>query len=79
MNCVGCSDTITLEDVGLRDYNFEDDDRGHGFFGSSLVKGSGRLPRWARPIKYLHIYSCDAFSVSSLLNLGSTIRLPELC
>ncbi|KXG27378.1 plant cysteine oxidase 3 isoform X2 [Sorghum bicolor] len=56
-------DTITPADVGLRDYNLEDD-RGHGFFGSDLLKGSGRLPRWARPIKYLHIYSCDAFSIA---------------
>lgn len=60
-----CSDTISPADVGLRDDNLEDD-RGHGFFESNFLRGSARVARWAQPITYLHIYECDAFSVSSL-------------
>ncbi|CAO2036948.1 unnamed protein product [Urochloa humidicola] len=55
-------DTITPADVGLRVENVEDD-RGHGFFESNLLKGSARVARWAQPITYLHIYECDTFSI----------------
>lgn len=75
---VHCSDTITPADVGLRDDSVEED-RGHGFFDSNFLKSSARVARWAQPITYLHIYECDAFSVSTLANLNQTILLPELC
>ncbi|KAJ0989655.1 hypothetical protein J5N97_008011 [Dioscorea zingiberensis] len=54
-------DTISSEDVGLKEDNLEDD-RGHGFFGSNLSKSSSRVARWAQPITYLHIYECESFT-----------------
>lgn len=50
-------------EVGLKADDLEDD-RGHGFFGSSIYKHSTRVARWAQPITYLHIYECNSFSVS---------------
>ncbi|XP_020100812.1 plant cysteine oxidase 3 isoform X2 [Ananas comosus] len=55
-------DTITPAEVGLREDTMEDE-RGHGFFGSNLSRNSMRTARWAQPIKYLHIYDCDSFSI----------------
>ncbi|KAJ0960734.1 hypothetical protein J5N97_001383 [Dioscorea zingiberensis] len=55
-------DTISSEDVGLKEDNLEDD-RGHGFFGSNLSKSSSRVARWAQPITYLHIYECESFTI----------------
>jgi plant cysteine oxidase len=59
------SDTITPAEVGLKEETLEDE-RGHGFFGSSFSNYSSRAARWAQPITYLHIYDCDSFTVSTL-------------
>lgn len=58
---------MTPAEVGLEDVL--EGDRGHGFFGSNLLKSSGRIARWAEPITYLHIYECENFTVSSLSDL----------
>jgi cysteamine dioxygenase len=74
------SDTITPKDVGLGDDGGVEDDSGHGFFDSDFLKGPARVARWAQPITYLHIYQCDAFSVSPLVSPNPNYFLsPELC
>lgn len=54
-------DAITPSEVGLDDVL--EDESGHGFFGSGLLKNSNRTARWAQPITYLHIYECDSFTI----------------
>ncbi|XP_042380159.1 plant cysteine oxidase 3-like [Zingiber officinale] len=55
-------DTISPAEVGLKDDGLEDD-RGLGYFGSSIHNNSMRVARWAQPITYLHIYECKSFTI----------------
>ncbi|KAJ7978809.1 Plant cysteine oxidase [Quillaja saponaria] len=52
-------DTVRPVDVGLVEET-ADDDRGHGFFGTSQIN---RVTRWAQPITYVDIYECDSFTI----------------
>ncbi|KAA8541135.1 hypothetical protein F0562_025119 [Nyssa sinensis] len=52
-------DTISAADVGLKE-EYQDDDRGHGFFG---LNPFNRVGRWAQPITYVDIHECDSFTM----------------
>ncbi|WOK92640.1 plant cysteine oxidase 3 isoform X2 [Canna indica] len=55
-------DTISPIEVGLKADNLEDN-RGHGFFSSSISNNSNRTARWTQPITYLDIYECNSFTI----------------
>ncbi|KAK9669056.1 hypothetical protein RND81_13G106100 [Saponaria officinalis] len=52
-------DTVSPNDVGLREDNV-DDDRGYGL---SALNPFNRVTRWAQPITYLDIHECETFTM----------------
>ncbi|KAG6532879.1 hypothetical protein ZIOFF_006738 [Zingiber officinale] len=70
-------DTISPAEVGLKDDGLEDD-RGLGYFGSSIHNNSMRVARWAQPITYLHIYECKSFTPSASLPPKPSLKVKGL-